>query len=112
MSAVRSVSRQIDASRPSAAGAGFVVTRLSPTIGAEVSGVDLAGDLDEGAIAAIRALLLKHRVLVFREQPLTSAQHVAFARRFGELEVHPVYEHHPEHPELVMLNADQERPGR
>lgn len=88
------------------------VRRLSPTIGAEVGGVRLADDLDDRAIAEIRALLLKHRVLVFRDQELTPARHVAFARRFGDLEIHPVYEHHPDHPELVMLNADQERPGR
>ncbi len=90
----------------------ITVKRLSPTIGAEIGGIDLAEAQDDASISTIRALLLKHRVLVFRNQHLTPAKHVAFARRFGELEVHPVYEHHPEHPELVMLNADQERPGR
>ncbi len=41
-------------------------------------------------IAEIRALLLKHRVLFFRDQDITRAEHVAFARHFGELEDHPV----------------------
>ena len=90
----------------------LVARRLSPTIGAEIEGVRLSEDHDDRSVAAIRSLLLKHRVLVFRDQELTPAQHVAFARRFGELEIHPVYEHHPDHPELVMLNADHERPGR
>jgi taurine dioxygenase len=110
MSAVLSAVRPQELSGPEASG--LAVTRLSPTIGAEVGGVDLARPHDDTAIAAIRALLLKHRVLVFRKQTLAPAQHVAFARRFGELEVHPVYEHHAEFPELVMLNADHDKPGR
>lgn len=88
------------------------VSRLSPTIGAEVGGVQLGEVTDAAMVAEIRNLLLKHRVLVFREQEMTSAQHVAFARRFGDLEIHPVYEHHEDHPELVMLHADHDRPGR
>lgn len=90
----------------------FTVTRLAPTIGAEIGGVQLAEVSDAAQVGEIRSLLLKHRVLVFRDQEMTSAQHVAFARRFGDLEVHPVYEHHDDHPELVMLHADHERPGR
>jgi len=88
------------------------VTRLSPTIGAEVSGVQLADVSDSPTVAEIRSLLLKHRVLVFRDQPMTPEQHVRFARLFGDLEIHPVYEHHERHPELVMLHADHDRPGR
>ncbi len=96
----------------SPSGTRLTVTRLAPTIGAEIAGVQLAEVSDAAQVTEIRNLLLKHRVLVFREQDMTSAQHVAFARRFGDLEIHPVYEHHEDHPELVMLNADHERPGR
>ena len=88
------------------------VERLSPFLGAEVAGVDLGQNLPDEAIGEIRALLLRHKVLVFRSQKITPAQHVAFARRFGDLEVHEVYENHPDHPELVTLRADAERPGR
>jgi len=49
---------------------------------------------------------LKHRVLFFRDQDITPATHVAFARRFGPLEDHPVAPSHPDHPELLLLNRD------
>jgi taurine dioxygenase len=67
------------------------VTRLSGTIGAEIRGVDLKRELDRETVAAIRALLLEHKVIFFPEQHLEPAEHVAFARYFGEVTpAHPV----------------------
>ncbi len=66
----------------------FEVRRLSQALGAEVRGVDLAR-LDDARIAHIRALLLEHLVVFFPEQHLSLDEHVAFGRRFGELEIHP-----------------------
>ena len=57
---------------------------LSGAIGAEISGVDLAGDLDDDTIAAIRRAWLDHLVIFFRGQDLPPAQFLGFARRFGE----------------------------
>ena len=51
-----------------------------------------------GLVAEIRALLLKHKVLFFRDQDITRAEHVAFARHFGDLEDHPVAGSDPETP--------------
>jgi taurine dioxygenase len=51
-------------------------------------------------------------VLFFRDQPITTEQHLAFARRFGELEVHPFIPGNTEHPEIVHLTHDRDRPGR
>ncbi|MFJ2264094.1 TauD/TfdA dioxygenase family protein [Streptomyces sp. NPDC087844] len=53
-------------------------------IGAEIAGVDLAGDLDDTVVAQIRAAVLRWKVVFFRGQRLDHASHVAFARRFGE----------------------------
>ena len=58
---------------------------------------------DDELFAEIRALLLKHRVLFLHGQDITRAEHVAFARRFGELEDHPVVGSDPEHPGLVRI---------
>ncbi len=91
----------------------LTVERLSPALGAEIYGIDLADAArDDALIAEIRALLLQHKVLFFRDQDITPAQHVAFARRFGELEIHPVYPHHAEHPELVLLDRDYQKAAR
>ncbi len=86
------------------------VEKLTRTIGAEVSGISL-GDAarDAGLFAEIRALLLAHRVLFLRDQDITRAEHVAFARRFGDLEDHPIAGSDPEHPGLVRIYRSEER---
>ncbi len=62
--------------------------RLSPTIGAEIEGVDL-GSVDDETFAEIERAHLDYKVVFFRNQDITTEQHLAFARRFGELEEHP-----------------------
>ena len=85
--------------RSSATRGSIKVEPLTCTIGAELSNVDLGvASRDAGLVAEIRALLLKHKVLFFRDQDITRAEHVAFARHFGELEDHPVAGSDPEHP--------------
>ena len=61
-------------------------------------------------MAEIRTLLLRYRVLFFRDQGMTRAEHVAFARHFGELEDHPVAGSDPEHPGLVCIYKDLDSP--
>mgnify|MGYP002128385424 CR=1 FL=1 len=53
--------------------------------GARVQGLRLSGQLAPETFAAIHQALLKHKVLFFRDQPMTTAQHLALARRFGAL---------------------------
>ncbi|CAN7774115.1 TauD/TfdA family dioxygenase [Cupriavidus necator] len=89
----------------------FVLDLLTPTIGAEIGDIDL-GNIDEPTVKALRRALLKYKVLFFREQDITAAQHVALGRRFGELEIHPMISQHPEHPELVVFGHDGNSRGR
>lgn len=78
---------------------------LSPTFGAEISGVDLSQELDEDTFRAIERAYAEHSVLLFRGQRLSDERHVAFSRRFGELEIHVLREYvHPEHPELYRIS--------
>ena len=88
------------------------VEQLTCSIGALLSNVNLGVASREPALVAeIRALLLKHRVLFFRDQDITRAEHVAFARHFGELEDHPVAGSDPENPGLVRIYKSPESPN-
>ena len=84
------------------------VKPLSAHIGAEISGVDLAAPLSDSQVALIRAALLKWKVVFFREQFLSHAQQIAFARHFGDLTVgHPVFGHVDGHPEIYSVGKDR-----
>ena len=80
------------------------VEPLTCSIGALIENASL-GDAsrDDELFAEIRALLLAHKVLFLHDQDITRAEHVAFARRFGALEDHPVVGSDPEHPGLVRI---------
>jgi taurine dioxygenase len=87
------------------------VSPLTCHIGAEVSGVSLteaAGNAD--LFGAIRAELLKHKVLFLRDQDFSRADHVRFAEQFGSLEDHPVAGSDPDHPGLVRIYKDENSP--
>ena len=86
---------------------------VSPVHGrfvAEVGGVDLSKSLDDDRFKYIHDAFLKHSILVFREQTLSNEQHIAFSRRFGELEIHPA-KHWllPESPEILVLSNRGEK---
>ena len=88
------------------------VEQVTYAIGAELTGVNLADAVhDDGLFAEIRAALLKHRVLFLRDQNITRTEHVAFARRFGELEDHPVAGSDPDHPGLVRIYKNPDQPN-
>ncbi|AEW98740.1 TauD/TfdA dioxygenase family protein [Streptantibioticus cattleyicolor] len=61
------------------------VETLTPVIGAEVTGIDLAEELTEEQLGELRAAFLDHHVLVFRDQVITPEQHKRLAGHFGEL---------------------------
>lgn len=66
------------------------ITPITPSIGAEISGVSAAEAIEHVELTnAIRTALLEHQVLVFRDQELDREQHKAFGRGFGELHIHP-----------------------
>jgi taurine dioxygenase len=87
------------------------VRPLSPTIGAEVSGIDLRDVPDDATFAELDKAFMDHKVLFFRDQAITSDQHVAFCRRFGELEVHPFVPSKPGYPEVMRLVHDKDWRG-
>lgn len=79
------------------------ITPLSTHIGAEIRGVDLSKPVDERLFGEIEQALFDHAVIVFRGQRFAAPEQIAFARRFGELDVHPIANGMKEHPEMIRV---------
>jgi len=85
----------------------LAVRKLTPAIGAEISGVDLAS-LSNAQASALHDALMAHQVIFFRDQKMTVEQHKALGRLFGELLVHPAAKAEVEgHPEIRVVHADE-----
>ena len=84
---------------------------IAAALGAEVTGCDLA-NVDAETEKEIHDAWMEHQVLFFRDQDISPAEHAAFARRFGELHVHPVLPSRSEEgfPEIVVLESNHEIP--
>ena len=91
----------------------FTVKPLSGALGAELTGVDLAGPLDEGAVSVIKQAFHEHLVLLFRGQELTPADQIAFTQIFGPVEPHPLAPRRgvEGHPEVLVLENKKGTPG-
>ncbi len=75
---------------------------MSGHLGAEIRGADLA-KLDDAVFAEIHQAFLDHAVIVFRDQTLGHEDQIAFGRRFGELDVHPIAVGMDQHPEMIRV---------
>jgi taurine dioxygenase len=82
------------------------VEPIAGALGAEISGIDLAQRLSDGAIGEIRQALLAHQVIFFRDQHLTPEQHLDFGRRFGELQIHEFVGGMAEYPEILEVRKE------
>lgn len=77
---------------------------ITPTIGAELRGLDLAKPLAPEAVEIIRDALHAHLVLFFRNQKLEPADQIAFARHFGGIQVPPLRTKYAAEPEINVLD--------
>jgi taurine dioxygenase len=90
----------------------FEARPLSPFIGAELHGIDLRQAQSADAIVDVRQALLDYKVIFFRDQDITRAQHIAFARAFGELEIHPATPKDQADPEVLRIAHGPDSKGR
>ena len=92
------------------------VEKLTPIIGAEISGVDIGKLVSDDArsnrqMDEIHRALAENLVIFFRDQHISPAQHLAFGRKFGELHVHPAAPNEGD-PALMKIYADKDSPTR
>ena len=87
--------------------AAIQIDPLSPMIGAEISGVDISKPLTESTVAEIHDALMTHQVIFFHVQDMTLDAHKTFARRFGELHIHPSAKTLDGHPDVIIIHADE-----
>ena len=89
----------------------LVVNKLTPTIGAEITGINFSKDLTAEQLELIYQYLIEFKVIFFRDQLMTPENHLIFAKSFGDIEdPHPVYPHVKNFPEIVLLENDEKNP--
>jgi taurine dioxygenase len=85
---------------------GIEVRRHPGGCGAEVLGVDLR-NLDEDAMAVLRAAYAEHGVIFFRDQTISEEQHIAFAKRWGEIDVNKFFPHIEGYREIAKVSKEK-----
>ena len=89
----------------------ITVSPLTPAIGAEIGNIDLR-KVSSDEIVDIRTALLDYKVVFFRDQSLTQAEHISFAREFGDLEIHPATPKSQSNPEVLHIAHGPESKGK
>jgi alpha-ketoglutarate-dependent taurine dioxygenase len=82
------------------------VRPVAGALGAELSGISIGDDLDDATIAEVRQALNQYCVIFFRDQQFDAARHKAFARRFGDIFIHPNYQGIGDDDEIVMVRRE------
>lgn len=85
------------------------VTKLSPAVGAEIGGVDIAAGLSDEQFAEIRAAFIDNGVIFFRGQNLTPDQHIEFAERWSEINVNRFFRPVETHPRIAEVRKEPEQ---
>ncbi|NIW36949.1 MAG: TauD/TfdA family dioxygenase, partial [Gemmatimonadetes bacterium] len=82
---------------------------LSPALGAEILGVDIASGLSNAEHDAIVRAYGDYGVIFFRDQRLTPEQHIAFARRFGEINVNRFFKPVEGYPLIAEVRKEPDQ---
>lgn len=106
------MNQHLKSSALAAASLPFTLKPLTPTIGCEIHDIDLSKPVDAPTLAALRQTLLDWKVVFFRDQNITTEEHLAFARNFGELEVHPFAPQKEGFPEILPIAHDKDNKGK
>ena len=85
------------------------VKPVSPALGAEISGIDIAAGVDEQQLADLRQAFSDYGVIFLRDQDITPEQHIAFAERWGQININRFFKADDDYPMIaeVRKEADQ-----
>jgi taurine dioxygenase len=78
----------------------------SGAIGAEIVGIDLSRDLEDSDVEELRAAFNEYGVIFFREQNLSPEQHIAFAERFGQININRFFKAAPGYPQIAEVRKE------
>jgi taurine dioxygenase len=81
----------------------LTVQKFAGAAGADITGIDLSQDVSDDVLAEIRAALLDNLVICIRDQHFTPAQQLAFAKRWGEIHLHPFMQGMQDYPEILAI---------
>ncbi len=95
---------------PSGAAAHIVVVPINGNIGAEIRGVDLRRPLQPAEFRVVHDALVRHGVIILRDQDITLEQQMAFGRLFGELSIHPFSPNLDDKREVIVLDYSKDNP--
>ena len=87
----------------------ITVTPLSPALGGEISGVDIAAGISDEQLAEMRQAFIDYGVIFLRDQDITPDQHIEFARRWGEINVNRFFQPVDTHPLIAEVRKEAEQ---
>lgn len=89
----------------------FDVSRVSPSVGAEISGLDLSAPLSAETIANVRRALGEFGVIFFRNQAIDPAAHLDFAKRFGDININKFFQPVEGFSEIACVKREPDQVG-
>ena len=87
---------------------GQLTVKPLPNCGAEVLGIDL-NNLSDSELVAVKKAYADYGIIFFRDQKLTEDQHIAFAKKFGEIDVNKFFPHIDGYREIAKVGKEKEQ---
>jgi taurine dioxygenase len=85
------------------------VTPLSPALGAEIGRVDIASGIDDRQFAELRQAFADYGVVFLRDQDITPDQHIAFAERWGRIDINRFFKPVDSHPQIAEVRKEPDQ---
>lgn len=78
-------------------------------VGAEISGIDLSEDISSADMASLRTALAENGVIFFHDQEIDEKDHIAFAKRWGKININRFFAAHENYPEIALVAKEPDQ---